>query len=63
MAFRVINSSSIKNAMQFSDVFVRSMSTGGPKKIGFIGLGNMGGHMASNLMKKVFINNFTQNDV
>lgn len=32
-------------------MFVRNMSTG-PKKVGFIGLGNMGNHMASNLMKK-----------
>lgn len=34
--------------------FVKYMSTTtGQKNVGFVGLGNMGGHMASNLMKQV----------
>lgn len=55
MAFRVLCSSS-KNAMQISDVLARFMSSGRSSKIGFIGLGNMGNHMVSNLMKQVSIN-------
>lgn len=48
---RVLSAS--KNAVQIGDVLARFMSTGGSSKIGFIGLGNMGGHMANNLMKQV----------
>lgn len=42
-----------KSAIQIGDVLARFMSTGGSSNIGFIGLGNMGGHMANNLMKQV----------
>ncbi len=42
-----------RNAIQIGDVLARFMSTGGSSNIGFIGLGNMGGHMANNLMKQV----------
>lgn len=55
MASRVLClTSSLKN-VQIGDMFVRAMSTASGKKVGFIGLGNMGGHMASNLMKKVCV--------
>uniref|UniRef100_A0A1B0DC71 3-hydroxyisobutyrate dehydrogenase n=1 Tax=Phlebotomus papatasi TaxID=29031 RepID=A0A1B0DC71_PHLPP len=47
MAFRV------RNVLQISGcVLQRNMSSGASKRVGFIGLGNMGGHMASNLIKK-----------
>jgi 3-hydroxyisobutyrate/3-hydroxypropionate dehydrogenase len=53
MAVRVLCfPNSIRNAVNLTDMLARSMSTG-PKNIGFVGLGNMGGPMASNLMKKV----------
>ena len=44
-----------KNGIQLScDMFARLMSSSSsPKTIGFIGLGNMGGHMVNNLMKQV----------
>lgn len=51
MGMRVLCTS--KNAIQIGDVLARFMSTGGSSNIGFIGLGNMGGHMAYNLMKQV----------
>lgn len=50
MSIRVLCAS--KNAAQIGDVLARFMSTGGSSNIGFIGLGNMGGHMANNLMKQ-----------
>lgn len=51
MGMRVLCTS--KNAIQISDVLARFMSSGGSSNIGFIGLGNMGGFMANNLMKQV----------
>lgn len=53
MAFRALCNSGRKT--QLSDVMARLMSTTGANasKIGFIGLGNMGGHMVSNLMNQV----------
>ncbi|KAH8369584.1 hypothetical protein KR093_000223 [Drosophila rubida] len=49
MSLRIV-SQSLVNA--WSQTLVRGMSTqGGSKNIGFVGLGNMGGHMASNLIK------------
>lgn len=52
MAFRVFAfSNSLKQATAISDVLARSFCSG-PKNVGFIGLGNMGGPMASNLMAK-----------
>lgn len=53
MAFRVLCNASGKNAKQISDILARFASTGSGSNIGFIGLGNMGGHMANNLMKQV----------
>lgn len=52
MALRLVCVSPAFSAM--GQTFVRAMSSqsGGSKNIGFIGLGNMGGHMATNLMKK-----------
>lgn len=53
MAFRVMAfSNSLKQATVISDLLARSFCSG-PKNVGFIGLGNMGGPMASNLMAKV----------
>ncbi|EDS30143.1 3-hydroxyisobutyrate dehydrogenase, partial [Culex quinquefasciatus] len=52
MAFRVMSINSLKQATLLGELLARSFSTG-PKNIGFIGLGNMGGPMASNLMAKV----------
>ncbi|XP_075165156.1 3-hydroxyisobutyrate dehydrogenase, mitochondrial [Haematobia irritans] len=50
MALRFVCFSPVANAM--GQTFVRAMSSqGGSKNIGFIGLGNMGGHMATNLIK------------
>ncbi|XP_030376536.1 probable 3-hydroxyisobutyrate dehydrogenase, mitochondrial [Scaptodrosophila lebanonensis] len=51
MSLRVLYAQqSLLNAL--SQTLVRSMSTqGGSKNIGFIGLGNMGNHMASHLIK------------
>ena len=60
MAFRVLCfGKNVKPIAQtLENNFIRSMSSAGSNKnIGFIGLGNMGGHMANNLMKKVGINN------
>lgn len=51
MVFRALLVS--KNIKIAGDVFARSMSSLGSKNVGFIGLGNMGNHMSSNLMKKV----------
>ena len=52
MALRVIFK--VPNGKAAQDVLSRFMSTtAGAKKIGFIGLGNMGGFMTKNLMKKV----------
>ncbi|XP_052872045.1 probable 3-hydroxyisobutyrate dehydrogenase, mitochondrial [Anopheles cruzii] len=56
MAFRVLTRSTVGNQQQqqlklLSDLLIRSFSSG-PKNVGFIGLGNMGGPMASNLMAK-----------
>ncbi|XP_037952260.1 probable 3-hydroxyisobutyrate dehydrogenase, mitochondrial [Teleopsis dalmanni] len=51
MALRIVCTSPAMNAL--SQTLVRCMSTqGASKNIGFVGLGNMGGHMASNLMKQ-----------
>lgn len=51
MALRLICISPAFNSM--GQTLVRAMSTqSGAKNIGFVGLGNMGGHMATNLMKK-----------
>lgn len=51
MALRLVCFNPAFNAM--GQTMVRAMSSqGGSKNIGFIGLGNMGGHMATNLMKK-----------
>jgi 3-hydroxyisobutyrate dehydrogenase len=54
MSLRVIAlSKNINNLIKYNHVFNRSLSSNGDgKHIGFIGLGNMGGPMASNLMKK-----------
>lgn len=54
MALRVLFlSNNLKNAVfSLENTFVRGMSTAGTKNIGFIGLGNMGSHMVSNLMKQ-----------
>ncbi|XP_055370891.1 probable 3-hydroxyisobutyrate dehydrogenase, mitochondrial [Condylostylus longicornis] len=55
MALRVIASSkNIKNIVKtIEGNFMRCLATAADNKnIGFIGLGNMGGHMATNLMKK-----------
>lgn len=57
MAFRVMcySKSNFKQIYKIIEGnFVRSMATGNVsnKNVGFIGLGNMGGHMASNLIKK-----------
>ncbi|XP_065368259.1 probable 3-hydroxyisobutyrate dehydrogenase, mitochondrial [Calliphora vicina] len=50
MALRLVCINPALNAM--GQTFVRAMSSqGGSKNIGFVGLGNMGGHMATNLMK------------
>ncbi|XP_033252084.1 probable 3-hydroxyisobutyrate dehydrogenase, mitochondrial [Drosophila miranda] len=50
MSLRVVSSPSLLNA--WSQTLVRAMSTqGGSKNIGFVGLGNMGANMASNLIK------------
>lgn len=44
----------ITNASKLNALMARLMSSsGGPTNVGFIGLGNMGGHMARNLAKKV----------
>lgn len=52
MAFRVLSfSNNLKQAAQISELLVRSFCSG-PKNVGFIGLGNMGGPMATNLMAK-----------
>uniref|UniRef100_A0A182RMI7 3-hydroxyisobutyrate dehydrogenase n=1 Tax=Anopheles funestus TaxID=62324 RepID=A0A182RMI7_ANOFN len=57
MAFRVLTRAAAGNQQQqqqlklLSDLLIRSFSSG-PKNVGFIGLGNMGGPMASNLMAK-----------
>lgn len=56
MSIRVLATSGLK-ASQMNNVMARMMSTGTPlaAKIGFIGLGNMGGHMVKNLINKVCI--------
>lgn len=51
MSFRALLVSN--NVKIIGDVLSRSMSTLGSKNVGFIGLGNMGNHMSSNLMNKV----------
>ncbi|KAL1398413.1 hypothetical protein pipiens_008990 [Culex pipiens pipiens] len=51
MAFRVMSINSLKQATLLGELLARSFSTG-PKNIGFIGLGNMGHAMASNLISK-----------
>lgn len=51
MALRVIFKAN--NGKAANEMLARFMSTGSGKKVGFIGLGNMGGFMAKNLMKKV----------
>lgn len=49
MSIRIVSQSLLSALNQ---TLVRGMSTqGGSKNIGFVGLGNMGGHMASNLIK------------
>ena len=51
MALRIVSLSPVFSSM--GQTWVRGMaSAAGGKNIGFIGLGNMGGHMASNLMKQ-----------
>ena len=57
MAYRVLTRTAGSSQQQqqlklLSDLLIRSFSSG-PKNVGFIGLGNMGGPMASNLMAKV----------
>lgn len=54
MSFRVLATSGLK-VTHMNNVRARLMSTGTPlaSKIGFIGLGNMGGHMVNNLIKQV----------
>ncbi|GAB0090233.1 3-hydroxyisobutyrate dehydrogenase [Sergentomyia squamirostris] len=43
----------VRSVIQMGDrVMQRHMSSAGGRKVGFVGLGNMGGHMASNLIKK-----------
>lgn len=52
MALRILTQSSSNK--QLASAFLKYMSTStGQKNVGFVGLGNMGGHMASNLMKHV----------
>lgn len=52
MAFRVFaNSNSLRQATVISDLLARAFCSG-PKNVGFIGLGNMGGPMAGHLMAK-----------
>lgn len=52
MAFRVLSfSNNLKHTVQIGELLVRSFCSG-PKNVGFIGLGNMGTPMASNLMAK-----------
>lgn len=52
MAFRVLSfSNNLKHTVQISELLARSFCSG-PKNVGFIGLGNMGTPMASNLMAK-----------
>lgn len=52
MALRILTSNMTKQ--QVASAFLKYMSTtSGSKNVGFVGLGNMGGHMASNLMKHV----------
>lgn len=52
MALRILSTSC--NQKQLASAFMKYMSTSaGQKNVGFVGLGNMGGHMASNLMKHV----------
>lgn len=54
MALRILTTSSSRS--QVATAFMKYMSTStGQKNVGFVGLGNMGGHMASNLMKHVSI--------
>lgn len=46
----------LKNAQTLNNCLIRLMSSAsGSGKVGFIGLGNMGNHMATNLLKKVNI--------
>jgi 3-hydroxyisobutyrate dehydrogenase len=53
MAMRtIILNQNFKKFTKCSDILMRSMCSGKGKHIGFIGLGNMGGPMATNLMKK-----------
>ncbi|XP_053684146.1 probable 3-hydroxyisobutyrate dehydrogenase, mitochondrial [Sabethes cyaneus] len=52
MAFRVLSfSNNLKHTAQIGELLARSFCSG-PKNVGFIGLGNMGTPMASNLMAK-----------
>ncbi|XP_058460059.1 probable 3-hydroxyisobutyrate dehydrogenase, mitochondrial [Malaya genurostris] len=52
MAFRVLSfSNNLKHTALITELLSRSFCSG-PKNVGFIGLGNMGGPMASNLMAK-----------
>lgn len=52
MALRVVFK--VQNGKAANDMLARLMSTSsGGKRVGFIGLGNMGGFMTKNLMKKV----------
>lgn len=57
MALRSLctKTASVASAPQFEAIMSRLMSTTGAtaSKIGFIGLGNMGGHMVTNLLNKV----------
>lgn len=57
MALRVlIQSQGLKNFAKCGEMLIltRSMATQKGRNIGFIGLGQMGSPMASNLMKKVY---------
>jgi NAD binding domain of 6-phosphogluconate dehydrogenase len=61
MAVRVLCfANNLKNAVTMTEMLARNMSTG-PKNIGFVGLGQMGHNMASNLMKKVNANSLQHN--
>lgn len=60
MAQIMLSASALKGALyinkyctRFNTLIIRSMSRSTGVNVGFIGLGNMGGHMATNLLKKV----------
>lgn len=57
MASRVFSKSialsNAKTNLNLTELMARLMSSNASHNVGFIGLGNMGGHMARNLAKKV----------